>query len=284
MLKYFAGKHVTYTIQTDDDHPYYGAQTIVRIKCCAKHKRDTRATDVAASIHRKSSCRQIFYATLAEFAQSFDQAGSSLRLCSHFHFGEESALYKIMVALELVTRKRFDFPLPIPGGFRAAYNPEMRIIVLCSDTPEYASSVAKISESLAHLSPHDRPVIVHIESREINATGRWDQLSPTALLDGGIVAVAQLVFSRAFDVESVAGEQAFRKYFATDGVYFEDMRSIFAMRRMLTDDALNPTRAFTVERHLNRALLMDAETSAEPDEYDSYGQIADKEAMRAIRY
>jgi hypothetical protein len=71
-----------------------------------------------------------------------------------------------LVALEVIARTRFDYPIPIRNGMRAGYNPHLGIVIICYDTP---ADLAKQQQliSVAARAMINEPMIIYISATAV---------------------------------------------------------------------------------------------------------------------
>lgn len=176
IIRALIGKSPFYSIMYDDDHPYYGANQPLRVRCNGRCYPTPLLGDPHARYQgTQYACDQEFFATFRELEDNTSphnrQDSSPLLHCRSGHILVDqlsSSLYKVMIALEICTKHRFDYPIPIIGGIRAAYNRKFNIIILCDSEEvmraQHEQIVAVLSQTIGAANI---PRIIHIDHHQI---------------------------------------------------------------------------------------------------------------------
>lgn len=151
------GSGHTWTICHSDDHPYYGPNTILRWYCCAPYAHGPKC--VCPNIFSSTRgckdakcCKQYFYCSLADMRRCCVLGPDNLRdvaCCWNMHQSINYPIYRILMALELLTGERWDYPIPIVEGLTVAYNPRFQRVFICTrsacDMKDWAQVQALLS-------------------------------------------------------------------------------------------------------------------------------------------
>jgi len=194
LLMAIAKANTYYDILLDDNHPYYGLNSIIRVRCLySRYQTNIPGTD------QSRLCNQEFFTTVQELIDNTVEprrdCGKILDChCGHIVHDNNHALYKIMIALEMYTRLRFDYPICVKdGGVRAAYSRELNLAILCDEPQKMIDQRAQIERE------HTNAIsIVCIDPNQIHML--WNEKNGdiyAPLFDNVIAPINRYVFSCA---------------------------------------------------------------------------------------
>lgn len=156
-------------IEIDDDHPYCGPHTIMRFYCAQSRKhRDECVCARADLLPGKTGCKpgpcsQYFYATIHDFQTFTGSTTRELAGCWNAHVSDLRPIYKCLVAMELTTGIRFDYPIHVQDGLRAGYNPHLHAAIVCAQ-----HNSERDVQAIHHAFPQNMPKICVIDPSVVN--------------------------------------------------------------------------------------------------------------------
>jgi hypothetical protein len=154
-------------VEVDDEHPYYGPHTIMRIFCtrCTAHHLECTCESTRVNPGPKCKrgrvnafkCMQYYYTTLRDF-KFFADDGRAHIDCRQAHASPDFPIYKCLMAMDAVLGLRFDFPIPVQDGLRAGYNPTLNAAIICDNNSErmeatMRSAFTKVSPKICVIAP-----------------------------------------------------------------------------------------------------------------------------------